>query len=591
MNYWPFSAITRASALCLSLTALPWPASAQTQLQAAQAHIQHVIIIVQENRSFDHYFGTYPGANGIPVDASGTPTTCYPQATGGCLYPFHDGHNQNGASTHSAPASIADIGTTKAKTWPMKGFLLNQQNNYADSCLSNPAPWCAAAKRNDAIGYHNRSDLPNYWAYADHFMLQDAMFAPAAAWSGPTHLYDVSAWSATCTDPEDPLSCTGTINLPLDFMNNAHFAWSQLVDLMDRARVSWKYYIAEGKAPDCDDGEADCPPQSIGPTTRNYWNPLPGFQEVQDNDAATGGAYTASHIQKIDQYYLDTTNCALPVVSWFVPDDPVSEHPPADITAGMQYVTGLVNAIMNSPCGYWNNTVIFLTWDDWGGFFDHVVPPVSDLGANGQRMGYGIRVPGLILSPWVKPGVIDHQTMSFDAYQRFIEDLFLNGARIGGFGGQRPDSRPVIRENLTTVSTQTSPTAFNGPSIRVGNLLNDFNFSQSPLPPLILPTNIPNDFFATLKIGTNPTTFTYTFPLTWSPPANVTVTGYNVYRTTTIGSNYQPVQGCATAFGQPFTGTSCTDTSVTPGRTYFYAVTAIVNGVESPRAGHAEITP
>ena len=214
-------------------------------------------------------------------------------------------------------------------------------------------------------------------------------------------LYFISAWSATCTDPEDPWSCTGTINVPTDFMDNAHFAWSQLADLMDRAGVSWKYYIAEGTAPDCDEGEADCPPRSMGAKTYNYWNPLPGFQEVQDNDAATGGAYTASHIQNIDQYYLDTTtNCALPAVSWFVPDQPVSEHPAGDITAGMQYVTGLVNAIMNSPCGYWHNTVIFVAWDDWGGFLDHVVPPVSDLSGAGQRVGYGIRVPGLIISPW-----------------------------------------------------------------------------------------------------------------------------------------------------------------------------------------------
>ena len=150
----------------------------------------------------------------------------------------------------------------------------------------------------------------------------------------------------------------------------------------------------------------------------------------------------------------------------------------------------------------------------------------------------------------------------------------------------------MVRESLTTVSTQTSPTAFNGPSIPVGDLLNDFNFSQSPLPPLILPTNIPNNFQATLKIGTNPTNFNYEFPLTWSPPANVTVTGYTVYRTTTSGSNYQPVPGCSAAFGQPFTGTCCTDTNVTPGVTYYYVATSTnPKGVESNRTGEAEITP
>jgi phospholipase C len=242
-------------ALCPFLVAMSRPAWAQTQLQLARAHIQHVIVIIQENRSFDHYFGTYPGANGIPVDASGNPTTCYPQVPGECLYPFHDRHNQNGASNHAAPDSITDIGTTQAGTWPMKGFLIDQQHTCANLCQAYPAPWCAAAKRNDAIGYHDRSELFNYWAYADHFMLQDAMFAPAASWSGPAHLYDVSAWSATCTDPEDPLSCTGTIHVSPVFMTNAHFAWSQLADVMDRTGVSWKYYMALSR---CQTASAKC---------------------------------------------------------------------------------------------------------------------------------------------------------------------------------------------------------------------------------------------------------------------------------------------------------------------------------------------
>ena len=122
----------------------------------------------------------------------------------------------------------------------------------------------------------------------------------------------------------------------------------------------------------------------------------------------------------------------------------------------------------------------------------------------------------------------------------------------------------------------------------VGDLLNDFNFAQKPLKPLILHTNIPNEFKGTI----NSTATAFTFPLNWVPPDQHTVAGYTVYRTTTSGSNYQPVAGCSTAYGQPFTGTSCTDTDVTPGVTYYYVATSTdPNGVESRRTGEVDITP
>jgi phospholipase C len=112
----------------------------------------------------------------------------------------------------------------------------------------------------------------------------------------------------------------------------------------------------------------------------------------------------------------------------------------------------------------WNSTAIFLAWDDWGGFYDHVVPPKVD------QNGYGIRVPGLVISPYAKKGYIDHQTLSFDAYLKFIEDDFLNGARLDPATDTRPDSRPSVRENAPVL----------------GDLANDFDFNQSPRAPLIL---------------------------------------------------------------------------------------------------------
>jgi phospholipase C len=124
---------------------------------------------------------------------------------------------------------------------------------------------------------------------------------------------------------------------------------------------------------------------------------------------------------------------------------------------------------MRSPA--WEETAIFLTWDDWGGFYDHVEPPRIDLN------GYGIRVPGIMISPWAKAGSIDSQTLSFDAYLRLIEDLFLGGQRLDPATMSRPDSRPTVRENVPIL----------------GDLLNEFDFEQEPLAPLILdPTPFPD---------------------------------------------------------------------------------------------------
>ena len=126
----------------------------------------------------------------------------------------------------------------------------------------------------------------------------------------------------------------------------------------------------------------------------------------------------------------------------------------------MAYVTRLVNAAMQGPD--WNSTAIFLTWDDWGGFYDHVVPPRID------GNGYGLRVPGLVISPWARAGAIDHTQLSFDSYLRLIEDRFVGGQRLDPKTDGRPDARPTVRE-------------------RLANPLNKaFDFTQQPLPPLIL---------------------------------------------------------------------------------------------------------
>src|SRR5271169_608758 len=128
----------------------------------------------------------------------------------------------------------------------------------------------------------------------------------------------------------------------------------------------------------------------------------------------------------------------------------------------INWITFIINAIMQSP--NWNSTAIFLAWDDWGGFYDHVVPLSVD------ENGYGLRVPGMVISPYAKSGYIDHQILSFDAYDKFIEDDFLHGQRLDPLTDGRPDPIPDVRENAPIL----------------GNLVNDFDFHRRPLSPVIL---------------------------------------------------------------------------------------------------------
>ncbi len=148
----------------------------------------------------------------------------------------------------------------------------------------------------------------------------------------------------------------------------------------------------------------------------------------------------------------------LPSASWLLPNPYDSEHLPAPVSVGQSYVTKIDNSVMKST--EWSSTAIFLTWDDWGGFYDQVVPPHAD------NLGYGIRVPGLVISPYARFGYVDHPTLSFDAYLKFIEDDFLGDARLDSKTDGRPDSRPTVRES--------SPI--------LGNLVNDFDLSQAPRP-------------------------------------------------------------------------------------------------------------
>jgi phospholipase C len=425
--------------------------------------IKHVIVIMQENRSFDSYFGTYPGADGLPSQ-NGAPTSCVPdQQTGQCVQPYADHADVNGGGPHGATNAAADISGGQ-----MNGFV-NQALNAMRGCLDVTNPACTNSTTPDVMGYHTQSDLPNYWAYANNYVLHDHMFEPNASWSLPEHLFQVSEWSAQCTQHDNPSSCANALQspgFPPDFGGrrangtvrpNPIYAWTDMTYLLHKNKVSWGYYVVNGTEPDCEnDSAVSCGPVRQNAKTPGIWNPLPYFDTVR-KDRQLG------NIRPTEAFFNEVRRNTLPAVSWVVPSSAQSEHPPDRISAGVAYVTQLINAVMRSP--EWDSTAIFLAWDDWGGFYDHVVPPTVD------GNGYGLRVPGLVISPYAKRGYVDHQRLSFDAYAKFIEDDFLNGQRLDPKTDGRPDPRPDVRENKGIL----------------GNLAYDFNFTQRPHRPVLLP--------------------------------------------------------------------------------------------------------
>jgi phospholipase C len=428
-----------------------------TKLEQARVRLKHLIFIVQENRSFDHYFGTFPGAEGIPL-RDGRPTVCVPDPIlGRCVPPYHTSSQLQQGGPHGQVHSEADVNGGR-----MDGFIETAMSgpHYCADHRDDPAceSFLGPQGQPDVMSYMTDREIPNYWTYAEEFVLQDHMFAPADSWTLPAHLFLVSAWAARCENPRDPMSCVSELGLfdESAIMKSRQdvpiWAWTDITYLLHERNVSWAYYV----------GDDTCffDPCRRDPSGRNtvmQQTPLPWFTTVRRN-------HQVGNVRGHSEYYEAARDGTLPSVSWVVPYNGVGEHPDnaEPVWKGMRHVTNIVNAAMRGPD--WEETAIFITWDDWGGFYDHVEPPRVDLN------GYGIRVPGLMVSPWARAGMIDSQTLSFDAYLRLIEDLFLGGERLDPETMSRPDSRPTVREEVEIL----------------GNLLREFDFTQDPLAPLIL---------------------------------------------------------------------------------------------------------
>ena len=427
--------------------------------------IKHAVVIMQENRSFDSYFGTFPGADGIPM-RNGHSVACLHATPGDtCRHLYVDHADVQGGGPHEAHSLLADLDHGR-----MDGFLKVGARAHRH-CLDPNDPVCSNSVKNDVLGYHVRSDIPNYWRYARRYVLQDHMFEPIRSWSLPEHLWQVSEWSAYCRTRQAS-SCVNALENPgahpadgwvggggRPLKQKPVYAWTDLTYLMHQDHVSWGYYVTPGYEPDCSNGNVlACHNVAQRATTPGIWNPLPDFVDVEKDHQLRNIAPTRVFLHR-------ARTGTLPNVSWVIPSGLVSEHPPGRVSAGQSYVTNVVNAVMSGKD--WKSTAIFLAWDDWGGFYDHVRPPKVD------HDGFGFRVPAMVISPYARTGYVDHQSLSFDAYVKFIEDDFLGGARLDPRTDGRPDPRPDVRED--------------NPAL--GNLADDFDFSQKPRPPRLLPVH------------------------------------------------------------------------------------------------------
>jgi len=340
--------------------------------------IQHIVFLIKENRSFDNYFGTFPGADGV---------TSATVSTGQVIPLGYTGDRPTRDLDHNWNASL--IGTDYNK---MDKFDL--------------APMCSINEDYYCISQVTESDIPNYFQYAKHYVLADRMFSSLHGPSFPNHLYTIAAQSGGAannpnnTDTggnswgcDSPQGASVAVIDPQGNLSEVFpcFDFQTLVDTMQTAGVTWKYY-----------SPAQYQPGYI-------WNALDAINHIRNTNLW-------SNVVPYTQFVTDAQKGQLPQVSWVVEDGWSSEHPVSGSCVGENFTVQQVNAVMQGP--EWGSTVVFITWDDFGGFYDHVPPPLND------QYGLGLRVPLLIVSPWVKQGYISHTQYEFSSFLKFVEERF-----------------------------------------------------------------------------------------------------------------------------------------------------------------------
>jgi phospholipase C len=499
----------------------------------ATTPITHLIFIVQENHSFDNYFGTYPGVIGYPPD---TAVPVDPNETGSAtVSPFHLNVAQPiDIVGDELPPGIADPDELNASFLATSNTTSGTPFAFLNESISGDLShaWSVAHQDYDngkmdgfvkaegsdlTMGYYDRSDIPNYWAYADHFVLDDSFFSSLMGPSFPNHLYIASGSNGPTNISSNWVLNHGVIdNPPSGFSwQGVDLTWSTLAQQLSTAGISWKWY----------DGDAN-------PLAPSIWNVLPLFDYFQQNPTQL-----TTHVASTSTFASDVQAGKLPAVSWIIPGSwapptypaackgiSPSEHPPARSDCGMDYVTYLVNQIMQSQ--YWQSSAIVITWDDYGGFYDQVPPPQVD------QYGEGFRVPTLVISPWAKPHFVDGTTYEFASMIKLADTIL----------GIAPTAPRVVAAN---------------------DMMNSFNFTQVPQPPLLESVNFVGPANTTV---TSTSTTTVTTTMTHTSTTTMTVTSASTL--TTTSTSIQPTT---------ITATSTTEFTVTTNESGgLYAWTSVV---------------
>jgi phospholipase C len=392
--------------------------SAQNMTETTAAfgitNIQHIVFIIKENRTYDNYFGTFQGADGA---TSGTIST-------GMVMKL-------GRTPDRTPRDISH--SFQAATTAIDGGKMDQFNLIG-----------GANEGGDYLSYTQmvEANIPNYFTYAHNFVLGDRMFSSLTGPSFPNHLYTVGAQSngviSNPTNDQGRWGCDSPADSTVEVMDDKGditndapcFDFQTLADSLQAAGVSWGYYApAQGQA-------------------GYIWSTLDAIKHIRET------SLWDQHVKLDTQFVTDAMNGNLPAVCWLVSGN-TSEHPPDSTCLGENWTVDQVNAVMQGPD--WSTSAIFLTWDDFGGFYDHVAPPKVD------NFGFGPRVPLLIISPFARQGFVSHTQYEFSSFLKFAETRFALA--------------PLTERDRLANDMQDS-----------------FDFTQSPRPPLLLSTHacLPN---------------------------------------------------------------------------------------------------
>jgi len=404
--------------------------AAGTRGPASLDQVKHVVLLMQENRSFDHYFGTLSGVRGFGDPGALTLSTGrsvfhQPDALSpeGYLLPFH----LDSLSTNAqAMPSTSHAWAVQHQAW--NGGRMDQWLPAHRAADGENGPY--------TMGYFKREDIPFHYALAEAFTICDAYHCSVMGPTRPNRLY----WMTGMNDPEGRQG--GPITKNADITEGS-LSWTTYAERLEAAGISWKVYQHAPK------GFA--------------FNMLRGFRQFQDAPAASPLRRNGMTVVSEGQFEYDALHDRLPTVSWLCPTEEGSEHPDHMPAAGAEFIASKLDAIAANP-DVWAKTVFILNYDENDGLFDHVPPPVPPEGTpsefiGGLPIGGGFRVPCIIVSPWTAGGWVCSQPFDHTSILQFLERLT---------GVREPNISPWRRQTF-------------------GDLLSAFRFGEPASAPPLLP--------------------------------------------------------------------------------------------------------